>query len=475
MSWGLEELGLDTDADVRAVKRAYAQRLRHTRPDDDPEGFQQLHEAYQDALGWVERHAGEPRALPSPAPAPDTTDDTVAHVPPRRAAVEPVAPALDPSAPPLALGPSLDIEAFAQTIAHAASDCTADDLMTWLEARPELWSLQDRPWISESVLAHLLAHEVPVHEDTFDALADFFEWDDIASGVDPDELAYSRDLMHRVWVYREARLASSPFRGGRDYATPDDDDPRLVRLRRPWNRLRALLSAAAPGRRDPMYVYLNRVRLKPGSTPLEPRQVAFWRALGCPWEVTGPKMQLALLRSVILAMGWVGFALMLELADTVAGGSRSQFKGLAVTLGLATLVLGSTALPLWGLVRWQVGAEHPRNRSWLLRLMVIPAMTCGAWWLIQMSRVPELGICLAWVTAVLAGVRLWRRGPFQMTFSPWMIGVAVVLIPMLKPAMVVLVIGEIPLVASVLFWSIDAITQVPISHAPRRKPKRSDG
>ncbi|WNH53981.1 hypothetical protein [Stenotrophomonas oahuensis] len=43
MSWGLEWLGLDAGADERAIKRAYAQRLRHTRPDEDPEAFQLLH------------------------------------------------------------------------------------------------------------------------------------------------------------------------------------------------------------------------------------------------------------------------------------------------------------------------------------------------------------------------------------------------------------------------------------------------
>ena len=40
-------LGLDAEADERAVKRAYAALLKKTRPDEDPQGFQTLHEAYQ--------------------------------------------------------------------------------------------------------------------------------------------------------------------------------------------------------------------------------------------------------------------------------------------------------------------------------------------------------------------------------------------------------------------------------------------
>ena len=48
--WNL--LGLAPDADSRAIKRQYAALLKKTRPDDDPEGFQRLREAYEAALEW---------------------------------------------------------------------------------------------------------------------------------------------------------------------------------------------------------------------------------------------------------------------------------------------------------------------------------------------------------------------------------------------------------------------------------------
>ena len=43
-------LGIAADADERTIKLAYAKLLKLTRPDDDPEGFQRLNQAYQQAL-----------------------------------------------------------------------------------------------------------------------------------------------------------------------------------------------------------------------------------------------------------------------------------------------------------------------------------------------------------------------------------------------------------------------------------------
>lgn len=50
--WALDVLDLDASADEKAIKRAYAKKLKVTRPDNDPVAFQQLNEAYQAALAW---------------------------------------------------------------------------------------------------------------------------------------------------------------------------------------------------------------------------------------------------------------------------------------------------------------------------------------------------------------------------------------------------------------------------------------
>ncbi len=52
MQGPFELLGIDARASERDIKRAYARLLKTTRPQDNPEGFQHLNEAYQAALRW---------------------------------------------------------------------------------------------------------------------------------------------------------------------------------------------------------------------------------------------------------------------------------------------------------------------------------------------------------------------------------------------------------------------------------------
>ena len=55
-------LGLEPTKDVSAIKRAYAEKAKTCHPEEDPEGFLQLRQAYQAALAWAENGETPPAA-----------------------------------------------------------------------------------------------------------------------------------------------------------------------------------------------------------------------------------------------------------------------------------------------------------------------------------------------------------------------------------------------------------------------------
>ena len=69
MSWPWDDLGLDGPSSLNEVRRAYAQRLKDVHPEEDPEGFQQLHAAYQKARQLARQaQRGESSAPWNPQP-----------------------------------------------------------------------------------------------------------------------------------------------------------------------------------------------------------------------------------------------------------------------------------------------------------------------------------------------------------------------------------------------------------------------
>ena len=57
-----EVLGLEETCDTKAIRRAYATALKHTRPDEDAEGFQLLTDAYEWALGYARHMVAQAQA-----------------------------------------------------------------------------------------------------------------------------------------------------------------------------------------------------------------------------------------------------------------------------------------------------------------------------------------------------------------------------------------------------------------------------
>lgn len=191
MSWAMESLGLAADADARAVKRAYAARLKTTRPDDDPVAFQQLHETYQAALAWCARASARaddawPRAgaaaierAPALSAPPQPLSSTQQHRPPAATATPAIGNGAraerihDPALEAELHGwqDAFDPQACAARIVDAARTMPAAAFPAWLRALPELWAIEVHPEVGHAVLAHLCADPRELADAAYDALA----------------------------------------------------------------------------------------------------------------------------------------------------------------------------------------------------------------------------------------------------------------------------------------------------------------
>ena len=70
-----EILGIAPTTNIRQIKKAYAAKSREVHPEEKPEEFRMLHEAYQKALQYAKK-AGQPDPVKEEAPVPpDRTED----------------------------------------------------------------------------------------------------------------------------------------------------------------------------------------------------------------------------------------------------------------------------------------------------------------------------------------------------------------------------------------------------------------
>lgn len=142
MRHAFRHLGLVPTTDQRAIKRAYAARLKQTRPEDDPDAFQVLQQCYQQALDWARAQA---RFAAEAASAEDEQ------------------PAAEDAAP-VPLGTTSNPEPGGVSVPSAAEHTplvTVHDQPgpTWL---PPVWTLPPEPASPPPAPAQTIADEPPV-------------------------------------------------------------------------------------------------------------------------------------------------------------------------------------------------------------------------------------------------------------------------------------------------------------------------
>lgn len=365
MKRALDALGLDAGADERAIKRAYAQRLRTARPDEDPVAFQALHEAYQEALQWARNRAqwqeeGSAEALSIPpadnsppvSPAPYDSPSPMDHMPVLHHPCT-----LDIDMPDDVVEPSLNLPRFARLLINTAGDADPASFEHWLAGRPELWPLADRPRIGDVVLQQLLHQGGPLCESNFDLLGRYFCWDEIRADIDPYRVRARRSQLHRHWLLQPRNHAAltTALDRPQDRVSTHEARARVERLTRPWHWLQSLLSACVPGRAGTMrrtMQHLGVHTVRDTLAPLDADQVAFWMAISQPRRFNLLKLQVAIVRCLLGAVFVLVVLAVLALLGDAARPlalSTSGMKRLAIH---ASVVIVSGVLMLAPFVGW---------------------------------------------------------------------------------------------------------------------------
>ncbi|MEL1264706.1 hypothetical protein [Pseudoxanthomonas putridarboris] len=240
-------LGIGADADEREIKRAYAKKLKQTRPDDDPAGFQRLNEAYQSALAHCRHRASAPAdgdderiddgAGDSHLTMRLTLEELMQKVAqseaeppgvPPTAVAEPIAPP-PMETPPMAHGPvRIDVAAIARQVLASAGSETPARLREWLARHDDLYLLVVKQRVGQSVFEQIAYDEVPVRPANLQVLGEFF------------------DIAPPAWVEQRMRVRRAVE--SNDTATFDEERPVAIRqLKRRFWWPQALLMACFPG------------------------------------------------------------------------------------------------------------------------------------------------------------------------------------------------------------------------------------
>lgn len=384
-------LGLSLDADERAIKRAYAQRLRTTRPDDDPAGFQRLNEIYQRCLALAAnpqawRHdeddheeddeaadagAGELAVLAS------ARSDAVAE-----ASADAIAVAVATDAAfaagdetPESAYWNFDIGAFIDDLLDHAQRDTPQTLERWLRGLVPLYSLQLKQALRTPVARALIESMPPPPPPQLRVAMRFFDLDGVSA--DGDSLQYDlQQILAKVdevvELEREIAELRSPRTKPIDFLLMRE----LLGPRHWLRRLFVLLIPLLPSRLNELRLALEGDYPNAIQARLDPESVAFWQRAtdrnGFDWR----RLLIAPLRIPLYYAATMAF--LAALTMSAAPFEKLGYHSLLLAVAVLGWTLSSTAIP-------RTARYFERKHGWdpaLLHSAVLIAcgLAASPWW-----------------------------------------------------------------------------------------------
>lgn len=399
MTSPLDAFGLPHDADERALKRAYAQRLRVTRPDEDPQGFQQLHAQYERALAYCRaqaRNAGDAPVTPAePEPSTPLSPPVSTHT------VEDVA--TTPAMPV-----PVDVLALAHSVIAMATRSDADALHAWLRERPELWSLHVKQAVGWRCVEQMSREIPPMSPACLDILLGFFDLDRVRSGLDAAALAKVARRMRLAWEVQPEHAEALHARLDSRQWTLAKVQRLLTEFTRPFRWPSVLLAGFRPSAvRERMQFMAAVSQGRPDELPaaFDRQRMRFWWDAAQTQQVTRARLGLGLARWAVALI----LAVLLGVLPLLGGvPDTNPLIGLLLLVNAPMLIwlLWLAYLPLdaWHARPEQVSARWP----WLNLLMVPLLCLLGA--ALKIAQPNNLLYLVPMLPAAwLALRRYWRR------------------------------------------------------------------
>lgn len=460
--WPYSELGTEPTADERAIKRAYAVKLKQNRPDENPEGFQRLHEAYQAALARCRGATAPPAATAAPAPHPAPALPSVTTEAPAAATPEPLAAALAPEA--------FDADAF---LHEAVERAGADDpaaLRTWLDSCEALWSLSLKARVGQRWLAVIHQVAPPMPENCFDEMLAFFQLDHAGAVSDPLLMAQRSQRMHLAWhLAPERRDALLTLLGAATIDARNQTSRKLDWLEQSFRWPAALWRSLIPQSVNTMSNLILRLGGQPPvdlPPPVNPKQQAFWlqAAHGGPFSrvgaaIIGARIAIALVLGLLLGLGLGAMAI----TDTGTFGWHLVGVMVAVAGGLSAVALVFIA---WSQLNdWQRRFVPTGHVIGWLHLSLVPLLALASLVITDLTDAPLAGWVLAVPALWLALARMLYGRQMADSLRSWLRAGIFLIYPISRLAAGAMeapgTVGHVLVGVALLVWIIDAWRRYP--------------
>jgi hypothetical protein len=392
LNWPWHVLEIDSSSDEKAVRRAYASKLKDCRPEDNAEAFQQLRTAYEHALNFARKKGDVRVAAPAPSPSPSqaapTTDVSIRRTKPSDASPQPADAAVrkqhETQTPDAAAR-----QLWAQFVTNMPEHNRKFALR---RLHDEIWSLAVRDALERQALFYCAQADVP--SDVCVDIAEAFEWTDNTQHLERRHGPLVGSVMRQVMAGKHAAAISNDF--------PEA----LAQLRKPpCSSIRALKILSNASRFNDMTRLLTSLKTYPialQSARIDPASVEFWTD------------RVALHGHFIshwvrtLWIGWFSGAL-LAIAFGPPGNARFHWL-FAGAGGLLAIAFGFFRLLAFALLhfapsRFEGRAEQIRQRRWVRLGWIVPwiGATAGAF------AFPANNLLVSLLYAVLALTLEWAE------------------------------------------------------------------